>query len=143
MHVNDVRRPLGRLQEQTMKSIISKIIVGAAGLMLATAPLAASAQSWQGHGSTNRGGYTQRGGSGYQRGSSGYQRGGGYARGGGYDRGGWGGGVHVNVGYSQPVYQPPYDDGYYGWAPGGFQGYFWNGNWYHHRRWNGGVWIYF
>lgn len=110
-----------------MKSLISKTIIGAAGLALASAPLAAGAQSWQGHGSNNRGGYTQRG-------SGSYQRGGGYERG-----GNWGGGVHVNVGYSQPVYS----DGYYGWAPGGFQGYFWNGNWYHHRRWSGGVWIYF
>jgi hypothetical protein len=65
--------------------------------------LAASAQSWQGHGADHRGGYTQRGGGNYQRGGG----------------------------------------GYYGWAPGGFPGYFWNGNWYHHRRWNGGVWIYF
>ena len=116
-----------------MKSLINKIIIGAAGLALASAPLAASAQGWQGHGSDTRGGYTQRGG-------GNDQRAGGYERGGGYQRGGyWGSGVRVNVGYSQPVYS----EGYYGWAPGGFQGYFWNGNWYHHRRWNGGVWIYF
>lgn len=48
----------------------------------------------------------------------------------------------MNVGYTQPVYQEPVD-GYFGWSPDGFQGYYWNGNWYHHRRWNGGVWIYF
>ncbi|MGA2391878.1 MAG: hypothetical protein ABSH03_00840 [Candidatus Lustribacter sp.] len=40
-----------------MKSLINKIIIGAVGLALATAPLAASAQSWQGHGSDNRGGW--------------------------------------------------------------------------------------
>jgi hypothetical protein len=110
-----------------MKSLIGKIIIGAAGLALATAPLAASAQDGYGHANASRGGYTQRSG--------------GYARGGGYQRGGYGrsGGVRFNVGYSQPVYQ----EGYYGWAPGGYQGYYSNGNWYHHRRWHGGIWIYF
>jgi hypothetical protein len=117
-----------------MKSLIKNIIIGATGLMLATAPLAASAQSFHDHGS----GTYQRGGGNYQRGSGGYQRGGGgYERGGGY-RGG---------GYAQPVYRPAYPEayvnGYFGWAPGGFQGYYWNGGWYQHRRWSGGVWIYF
>lgn len=111
-----------------MKSLISKILIGAAGLALATAPLAADAQSWQGHGNDNRGGYNQRG----------YDRG----RDGDHDRGrDWRGGDWR--GYTQPVYQAPVVNGYFGWAPGGFQGYYSNGNWYQHRRWNGGVWIYF
>jgi hypothetical protein len=117
-----------------MKSLIKNIVIGAAGLVLAAAPLAASAQSYHDHGSGNRGGYTQRAGS-EQRGS--YGRGGGYAR----EGGGYGGG------YAQPVYQEaypsPYVNGYFGWAPGGFQGYYSNGGWYQHRRLSGGVWIYF
>jgi hypothetical protein len=112
-----------------MKNLIKNIVIGAAGLMLAAAPLAASAQSWHDHGSGNRSGYTQRAGN-VQRGS--YGRGGG-----GYERGG----------YAQPVYRQAYPEAYvngnFGWAPGGFQGYYWNGGWYQHRRWSGGVWIYF
>jgi hypothetical protein len=113
-----------------MKSLIKNIVIGAAGLMLAAAPLAASAQSWHGRGYANPGGPMQRPGN--------YQRGG-YGRGGG----GW----HYGGGYAQPVYRQAYPaayvNGYFGWAPGGFQGYYWNGGWYQHRRWSGGVWIYF
>jgi hypothetical protein len=109
-----------------MKAIITKILAAAATLVLASAPLAASAQNWSGHDHDgNRGGYVQRGG-GYT------HRGGEYVRGGGYYRG-----------YGRPIYAQPYVNGYFGFAPGGFQGFFWNGGWYHHRRWNGGVWLYF
>jgi hypothetical protein len=109
-----------------MKSLLTKIAVGAAGLVLAAAPLAASAQSWHGHdnGNRDRGGYVQRGGN--DRDDRYRDR---------DDR--------YRVGYARPVYQQPYVDGYFGWAPGGFQGYYWNGGWYHNRRWSGGVWIYF
>jgi hypothetical protein len=61
---------------------------------------------------------------------------------GGGDRGGY----RDNRGgqaYSRPVYTAPYVNGYFGFAPGGFQGYYYNGGWYHHRRWSGGIWIYF
>jgi uncharacterized membrane protein len=109
-----------------MKTLIKNIVIGAAGLMLAAAPLAASAQSWHDH---DRG----QGRGNYQRGD--YDRG-------HYDHRDWHGG-----GYARPVYQEaypqPYVNGYFGWAPGGFQGYYWNGGWYQHRRWNGGVWLYF
>jgi hypothetical protein len=109
-----------------MKSLLTKIAIGAAGLVLAAAPLAASAQSWHGH-DGNRGGYHDN-----DRGRDG-DRGRVYDRGRDYDRGG----------YRRTVYQQPYVNGYFGWAPGGFQGYYSNGGWYQHRRWNGGVWIYF
>jgi hypothetical protein len=48
--------------------------------------------------------------------------------------------------YHRPVYRPAYhryNEGYYGRAPGGFQGYYHNGGWYHHRRQQAGIWIYF
>ena len=107
-----------------MKTLIKNIVIGATGLMLAVAPLAASAQSWHGdHGRDQRGGNVQRGG---------YERRDYHGGGGGYVRGGY-----------RSAYQPAYVNGYFGWAPGGFQGYYWNGGWYQHRRWNGGVWIYF
>ena len=93
-----------------MKSLVNKILIGAAGLVLAAAPLAASADTWHGHDS---------------------------------DRGGYHRDDRVRFERERPVYRGPFVNGYFGWAPGGFQGYYWNGNWYHHRRWNGGVWIYF
>jgi hypothetical protein len=106
-----------------MKALIKNIVIGAAGLVIAAAPLAASAQNWHDDHGARPGNYQrdQRGGSDHRdyRGGS----------------------------YSRPVYrsayQPAYDNGYFGWAPGGFQGYYSNGGWYHHRRWSGGVWIYF
>jgi hypothetical protein len=107
-----------------MKSLANKLLVGLAGLAIASVPLAASAQDFHGHdrGSVqrndNRGRAENRGN--FQRGDS-----------------------HYRVSYSRPVYQQPYVNGYFGYAPGGFQGYYSNGGWFHHRRWNGGVWIYF
>jgi hypothetical protein len=104
-----------------MKSLIKNIVIGVAGLMLAAAPLAASAQDWHDRGQDHRPGN--------------YQRGGDENR----DR--------HDGGYGRPVYRQAYPqayvNGYFGWAPGGFEGYFWNGGWYQQRRWSGGVWIYF
>jgi len=115
-----------------MKSIINKLLVGFAGLALASVPLAASAQDWGGHGH-DRGAY---------RGNADREhvdnRGGGYSRG-GYSRGG----NRYRVGYARPFHRRTYANGYFGPAPAGFNGYYWNGGWYHHRRWNGGVWLYF
>ena len=47
------------------------------------------------------------------------------------------------VSYARPVYRAPYFDGYFGLAPAGWQGYYWHGNWYRHRRMSAGLWIYF
>jgi hypothetical protein len=110
-----------------MKSIVNTLLGGAAGLAIVAVPLAASAQNWHGHDGDNRGAYHASDNRGRD-----VQRGG-YVR--GNDR--------YRVGYEQPVYQQPYVNGYFGYAPGGFQGYYNNGGWYQHRRWNGGVWIYF
>lgn len=111
-----------------MKSLTSKILIGAVGLVLATAPLAASAQSWQGH-DNGRGSYQRND----DRGRNQHEDHGRYDRRDRDDR----------YRHERPVYRERYDNGYYGRAPGGFQGYYSNGNWYHNRRWNGGIWIYF
>ncbi len=51
--------------------------------------------------------------------------------------------VQHNVHYGhRPVYHR-WNEGYYGVAPGGFRGYYHNGAWYHHRRTQAGVFIYF
>jgi hypothetical protein len=53
--------------------------------------------------------------------------------------------VHRDVHYHnvhRPVYRR-YNEGYYGWAPAGFNGYYHNGGWYRHRRQQAGIWIYF
>jgi hypothetical protein len=113
-----------------MKSLVNKILIGAAGLVLAAAPLAASADTWHGHDS-DRGGYHRDDGRGYDRDRDRDR----FERRDRDDR--------VRFERERPVYRGPFVNGYFGWAPGGFQGYYWNGNWYHHRRWNGGVWIYF
>ncbi len=108
-----------------MNTLIKNIVIGATGLVLAAAPLAASAQGYD-HGRDQRGATYQRGNS-DQRGNYDHRD----------NRGGYGRPEY------RSGYQPAYVNGYFGWAPGGFQGYYWNGGWYHHRRWNGGVWIYF
>jgi hypothetical protein len=108
-----------------MKSLISKLLVGLAGLAIVSAPLAASAQDW--HGGNDRGSVQRNDNHGN------YQN-----RGGDFRRGN----ERYRVGYARP-YRQPYVNGYFGFAPGGFQGYYWNGGWFHHRRWNGGVWLYF
>jgi Ni/Co efflux regulator RcnB len=104
-----------------MKALIKNIVIGAAGLVIAAAPLAASAQDRHDHGRDQR--------------AAQYERGGDVHR-------DWHGGGYVRPVY-RTAYRPGFVNGYFGWSPGGFQGYYWNGGWYHHRRWNGGVWIYF
>ena len=113
-----------------MKSLIPKITIAALGLTLAAAPLAASAEPYVGvrvHGS----GYAARvnpGGPCY-----------------GCGRRAWAPpppayAWHPNAWYPAPVV---YYDGFYGWAPAGFYGWYWHGNWYAHRRFENGLWIYF
>ena len=107
-----------------MNTLAKKIIIGAAGLVLAAAPLAANAQGWH-NGDRDRGGHYDRRGDDHR-----WQE-----RRDRDDRGRWR--------YERPVYTAPYVNGYFGWAPGGFQGYYYNGGWYQHRRWSGGIWLYF
>jgi hypothetical protein len=114
-------------QVHYMKQFAAKLLIALFGLSLATAPLAASAAQW-GVG-VNVGGVR-----------AGYHN-------------GWGGppppAWHHGYGYGhpyyghRPYYRPAVYEGYYGAAPGGYYGYYSHGNWYHHRRWNGGVWLYF
>lgn len=98
-----------------MKTLIAKAAVAALGLSLAVAPIAASAAPWA---------------VGVRVGGPGYV-------------------VHAHYWAPAPHYyygHPAgfvYYNGYYGWAPAGFYGYYWNGGWYQHRRWGNGVWIYF
>jgi hypothetical protein len=95
-----------------MRAIISKLLVGAAALAIACAPLAASAQQNDWH---HNGGNMQRPGP-----------------------------VHrdVHYGYGRPGFHR-YNEGYYGNAPGGFRGYYHNGRWFHHRRQQAGIFLYF
>jgi hypothetical protein len=97
-----------------MHSLINKLVVGAATLAIASAPLVASAQDWHHDGGprehvvvheriVNR---------------------------------------NVHYGYGRPVYHR-WHEGYYGVAPAGFHGYYHNGAWYHHRRQQAGIFIYF
>ncbi len=92
-----------------MKSLVSKLLVGFAGLAIASAPLAAGAQDW--HGDHGRGSVQRND-------NRGHNDNRGYVQRRRNDR--------YRVSYSQPVYQN-YSNGYYGYAPGGFQGYYWNG----------------
>jgi hypothetical protein len=93
-----------------MNALIKNILIGAATVAIAAAPLAASAQQW--HNGQND------------------------------HRGQWHGNVHYNNGYHHP-YNNRWHEGYYGVAPGGFHGYYHNGGWYHHRRFQSGIWLYF
>ena len=96
-----------------MNALIKNILIGAATVAIAAAPLAASAQQWQ-NGQNN-------------------------------NHGQWHGNAHNN-GYHQnyrPNYNHRWHEGYYGVAPGGFHGYYHNGGWYHHRRFQGGIFLYF
>ncbi len=46
--------------------------------------------------------------------------------------------------YPSYAYAPvAYYNGYYGWCPFGYYGFYYNGGWFHHRRWSGGIYIYF
>jgi hypothetical protein len=95
-----------------MKSIVTKLLVGAATLAIASTPLVASAEDW--HHDNGRGEHERY--------------------------------VHRDDRYREsfrrPVYHR-YHEGYYGYAPGGFNGYYHNGGWYRHRRPQAGIWIYF
>lgn len=110
-----------------MKSLIGKLLVGTLGLTIAFAPLAANAADRHGHDRNGRGGYHDRD-NGYRGGDRRFDHG--YQR--RYDRG------HV-------VYErgPRYNNGFFGPSPYGFNGYFWNGDWYHNRQLRGGIFIYF
>jgi hypothetical protein len=94
-----------------MNALIKNVLIGAATVAIAAAPLAASAQQW--HNGQND------------------------------HRGQWHGNVHYNNGYHHPYKNNRWHEGYYGVAPGGFHGYYHNGGWYHHRRFQSGIWLYF
>ena len=117
-----------------MKSLLTKILVAVFGLTLATAPLAASAAQWGvGIGIGGGGGVAVR--AGYHTGWHNPP-----------PRPYYGHPYGYGYGYHRPYYAPAYPvytEGYYGLAPAGFYGYYSRGNWYAHRRWNGGVWLYF
>jgi hypothetical protein len=115
-------------QVQYMKQFATKILIAVFGLSLATAPLAASAAQW---------------GVGVNVGGPGYNVHAGYGHPGWRrpaPRPYWG--PHPYYGGPRPV-AVGYSEGYYGWAPGGYYGYYHRGQWFSHRRWNGGVWLYF
>jgi hypothetical protein len=104
-----------------MTTIAKKLIVGVAGLLIAGMPLVASAQNFD-NGPASRSD---------SRGH--YDKNGNYVK----------PGVERRVTYSHQVHRQAYAEGFFGAAPGGWQGYYHNGNWYHHRRMNAGVWLYF
>jgi hypothetical protein len=136
-------------QVHYMKQFAAKVLVAVFGLALATAPLAANAAQWGvGIGVGGGGGVAIR--AGYHNGwhggpppNAGWHGGYGY----GHPVYGYG---HPVYGYGRPVYYghpnyggPVFAEGYYGLAPAGFYGYYSHGRWFAHRRWNGGVWLYF
>ncbi len=98
-----------------MKSLLTRISIAAFGLTLITAPLAARADQWHDgrHDDWHRAPV--------------------YA----VHRGYW------REGHWHAYGRPHYVEGYYGWAPGGYYGYYHAGRWFAHRRWGGGFWIYF
>jgi hypothetical protein len=107
-----------------MKSFVIKLFIAIFGFSLVSAPLAASAAQWGvGIGINGGGGAVH---AGYHNGwrPSGYYR------------------PAPPVAY-YPAPAPVYYEGYYGVAPGGYYGYYSHGRWFAHRRWNGGVWLYF
>ena len=108
-----------------MKALVTRLVIAILGFTLISAPLAASAAQWRGGVGVSGGGASVRAGYG-----NGYHCG--YARGYGYASG-----------PRYRAYPAPYFNGYYGVAPGGFYGYYWQGRWFAHRRWNGGIWLYF
>ena len=104
-----------------MKSLLAKLSMAAFGLSLAAVPLTASAAQW---------------GVGVNVGGPGYAVHAGYVNPGG-PRYGW----HPS-GW-RPAPAPVLYEGYYGWAPGGYYGYYSRGHWFAHRRWGNGFWVYF
>jgi hypothetical protein len=120
----------------SMKTLINSVLAAAMGLAIVAAPATASAAPYGGP----NGAYGYHGGPAYH---------GGYAFHGGYAPRpyyGWHGGGYygrpVYAGY-RPAYRPVYYNGWYGYSPFGYTGYYWNGGWYHHRRFSGGVYVYF
>ena len=125
-HPNVAARPP---KVKRMNAFVSKLLVATLGLTLVTAPLAANAAQWGvGIGIGGGGGVAVN--AGYHNG----WRGAPPPRYGYYGRPGY---------YHRPYYGPVYREGYYGLAPGGYYGYYSRGHWFAHRRWNGGVWLYF
>ena len=108
-----------------MKAFVTRLVIAILGLTMISAPLAASAAQWHGGVGVYGGGVSVHAGYG-----NGWH--GGYARGYGYA-----------PGPRYRAYPGPYFNGYYGYAPGGFYGYYWQGRWFAHHRWNGGIWLYF
>jgi hypothetical protein len=108
-----------------MKKLVTRMLIAAFGLTLATAPLAASADDWHHDGWHRAPAYGWH-----------YDD---WHRDRAWHAGYWHGGVW-HGGYWGP---PRYVEGYYGWAPGGFYGYYHAGHWFAHRRWGSGFWIYF
>ena len=112
-----------------MKAFVTRLVIALLGFTIISAPLAASAAQWRAGVGVYGGGVSVR--AGYANG----WRSGGYWRG-GY---GWAPGPRYRAWYPGPAYV----EGYYGFAPGGFYGYYSHGRWFAHRRWSGGVWFYF
>jgi len=100
-----------------MKSYISKFLIAAFGITLATAPLTASAAEWSV--GVNVGGPCYR-----------CERPAPPPR---YER--------HRYGYAPA--QPVFYEGYYGRGPSGYNGYYSHGRWFGHRRRGNGFWIYF
>jgi hypothetical protein len=112
-----------------MKSFISKFFIAAFGLTLAAAPLTASAAQW---------------GVGIRVGGPGYSVHTGYVNPGGPCYGcGRRWAPPPRYGWHRDGGAPVLYNGYYGWAPGGYRGYYSQGRWFEHRRWGNGFWIYF
>jgi hypothetical protein len=117
-----------------MKSLVAKLSIAAFGLSLAAVPLSASAAQVgigvSGPGYSVHAGYVNPGGPCY-----------------GCGRGHAWGPPPPNYGWHPAGWRPAPPavlyEGYYGWAPGGFYGYYSHGVWYAHRRWGNGFWLYF
>jgi hypothetical protein len=114
-----------------MKSFATKLLIATFGLTLASAPLAASAAQWSvgigvaGPGYGIHAGY-----------NDGWRH--------GYRQPYWRPAPPNRGYYARPVvFEPEYAEGFYGWAPAGFYGYYSHGRWFAHRRWGGGAWFYF
>jgi len=121
--------------------LVNGVLAAVIGLSAIAFPAAASAAPYYGHGPVAaHAGYYPHGGYGWH---------GGY-----YGRPGYVYGRPVYYGrpgyvYGRPAYYYGYRpgfvyyNGFFGYTPYGWSGYYWNGGWYHHRRFSGGIWIYF
>jgi hypothetical protein len=119
-----------------MKALVTRVLIAMFGLTLVTAPVAASAAEFGagvGVGVSLHAGVQ----GGWHGGAhDGWHRAPAYGWHGG-ERGYWRGG------YWHAYGGPRFVEGYYGWAPAGYYGYYHAGRWFAHRRWGGGFWIYF